>query len=261
MGLLDGKIAVITGVGPGMGEALARAFAREGCALALGARNAARLEALAHAIEADGGRAIARATDLSDAESCHALVEHAAGELGGIDLLVQNGHHEGDWTRGAEADIDAWHHVMEVNFFGAVHLVKGCVPHMRERGGGAIVLVNSGAAVRQPASMGAYASAKAALAAYVGTLANELGGDQIRVNGVYLGPVLGDNLIGAGRTAAEAAGITIDAWLAAKASELPLGKIPTPEDCAGSVLFLASPLAGAVTGQNIAVNGGQWTTT
>jgi NAD(P)-dependent dehydrogenase (short-subunit alcohol dehydrogenase family) len=80
----------------------------------------------------------------------------------------------------------------------------------------------------------------------------------VRVNGVFLGPVAGENLFRSGRSAAQSAGWSFDAWLAAKARELPLGKIPTPDQCAGSVLFLASDLAAPVTGQHLAVNGGQW---
>jgi NAD(P)-dependent dehydrogenase (short-subunit alcohol dehydrogenase family) len=129
---------------------------------------------------------------------------------------------------------------------------------MRAQGDGRIVLVNSGASVRFPVTMGAYATSKSALATMTRVLAQEVGADGVRVNGVFLGPVQGENLFRSGRTAAERAGSSFEAWLAAKASELPLGAIPTPDQCAGSVLFLASDLAEPVTGQHLAVNGGQW---
>jgi len=259
-GLLDGRTAVVTGVGPGMGRAIALAFAREGADLALGARSRARLDEVASECRALGRRVVVRETDLTSEASCAALVDAAASELGRIDALVQNGHHEGDWVRGADADAASWRHVMEVNFFGALQLVRACAPHLRKSPAASIVLVNSGAAVRAPATMGAYSASKAALASLACTLANELGPDGIRVNGAYLGPVLGDNLARTGAGAAAAAGSTLDEWLAAKAREIPLRRIPTPEQCAGAILFLCSDLAAAVTGQNIAVNGGQWTT-
>ncbi|WP_242666508.1 MULTISPECIES: SDR family oxidoreductase [Parafrankia] len=84
-----------------------------------------------------------------------------------------------------------------------------------------------------------------------------LGGWGVRVNGVFLGPVLGENLerLGAG---AAAAGTSVEAWLRTKATEMPLGIVPSPDQCAGAVLFLASDLASVVTGQHLAVNGGQW---
>jgi NAD(P)-dependent dehydrogenase (short-subunit alcohol dehydrogenase family) len=129
---------------------------------------------------------------------------------------------------------------------------------MRERGGGSIVLVNSGAAVRNPASMGAYSASKAALASLTRTLAVEVGRWQIRVNGVFLGPVRGENLERLGAGAAAAAGSSLDEWLTVKATEMALGTVPTADECAGSVLFLASDLAAPVTGQHLSVNGGQW---
>jgi NAD(P)-dependent dehydrogenase (short-subunit alcohol dehydrogenase family) len=151
-----------------------------------------------------------------------------------------------------------WPGIFDVNLFGALHLVQAVVPVMGERGGGSIILVNSGAAVRTPATMGVYSTSKAALAALTRTLAVEVGHCQIRVNGVYLGPVLGDNLTRLGAGAAAAAGTTVEEWLKVKATEMPLGFVPTPDQCAGAVLFLASDLAAAVTGQHLSVNGGQW---
>jgi NAD(P)-dependent dehydrogenase (short-subunit alcohol dehydrogenase family) len=185
-------------------------------------------------------------------------VEAATERFGGVDILVQNGHHEGDWVQVVDADPDSWRAIFEVNFFGALHLVQAAVPVMRERGGGSIILVNSGAAIRNPVSMGAYSTSKAALANLARTLAQEVGGWRIRVNGVFLGPVQGENLERLGAGAAQASGATVDEWLKVKATEMPLGFIPSPDQCAGTVLFLASGLAEPVTGQHISVNGGQW---
>jgi NAD(P)-dependent dehydrogenase (short-subunit alcohol dehydrogenase family) len=124
---------------------------------------------------------------------------------------------------------------------------------MRSRGGGSIVLINSGAAVRSPMRMGAYVVSKSALAGMTRVLAQEVGPFNIRVNGVFLGPVQGENLT---RMVGEG---DVEAWMKQKATEMPLGVIPTADQCAGSVLFLASDLASVVTGQHLSVNGGQWT--
>jgi NAD(P)-dependent dehydrogenase (short-subunit alcohol dehydrogenase family) len=78
------------------------------------------------------------------------------------------------------------------------------------------------------------------------------------VNGIFLGPVAGENLYRLGRGAAEASGQTLEQWIDVKATEIPLGHLPTPDECAGSVLFLCSQLSAPVTGQHLAVNGGQW---
>jgi NAD(P)-dependent dehydrogenase (short-subunit alcohol dehydrogenase family) len=257
--MLQGRVILLTGVGPGMGRSVALALARQGAALALGARTEARLHEVAREVAALGVPVLARSTDLTDPVACQALVDEAVARFGRLDGVVQNGHHEGDWSTVEDAVPASWREVMDVNFFGALHLVQSAIPRLRE-GGGSIVLVNSGAAVRAPATMGAYSASKAALASLTCTLANELGRDQVRVNGVYLGPVLGDNLLRAGGAAAAAAGTSLDAWLESKAAELPLQEVPTPDQCAGIVVFLCSELAAAVTGQNIAVNGGQWTT-
>ena len=244
----EGKVAVVTGIGPGMGRSIAVGFARHGVDVVLAARRTDRLEAVAAEIRRLGRDPLAVPTDITDRDACRTLVANAVERFGGVDYLVQNGHHEGDWARVLDADPDSWRSIFEVNLFGALHLVQAAVPLMRDRGGGAVVLVNSGAALRNPPTMGAYATSKAALANLARTLAVEVGAWKIRVNGIFLGPVQGENLSRSG----------VD--LEAKARELPLGTIPTPDECAGSVLFLCSDLALPVTGQHLSVNGGQWIT-
>ena len=251
-------MAVVTGIGPGMGRSIAVGLAGHGVDVALAARRPDRLEAVAMEVRQLGREPLVVPTDITDREACQRLVAAAAEKFGGVDYLIQNGHHEGDWRPVLSADPDSWRHIFEVNFYGALHLVQAAVPRMAERGGGSVVLVNSGAAVRTPPSMGAYSTSKSALAALTRTLALEVGRSGVRVNGVFLGPVQGENLSRSGQTAADASGLSIDQWLDAKANEMPLGFIPTPEQCAGTVLFLCSDLAAAVTGQHISVNGGQW---
>ena len=257
----EGKVAVVTGVGPGMGRSIVLGFARHGVDVVLAARRPERLEAVAVEVRALGREPLVVPTDITDRDACLALVDAAVDRFGGVDVLVQNGHHEGDWSSVLDADADSWRAIFEVNLFGALHLVQAAVPQMQERGGGAVVLVNSGAALRTPPSMGAYSTSKAAMANLVRTLALEVGRINVRVNGIFLGPVAGENLSRSGAGAAAAAGMSLDDWLEAKASaEIPLGHIPTPEECAGAVLFMCSDLAAAVTGQHLSVNGGQWTT-
>jgi NAD(P)-dependent dehydrogenase (short-subunit alcohol dehydrogenase family) len=256
--MMAGKVAVVTGVGPGMGRSIALRFARHGAAVVLGARQESRLTEVAEEIQALGGRALPVACDITDPASCQAIVQRAVGEYGRLDALVQNAHHEGDWVPAADADIDSWRRIMDVNFFGALQLVQAAVPAMETAGGGTVVLVNSGAAVSFPPSMGAYSTSKSALAGLVRTLAKELGPRQIRVNGIFLGPVAGENLFRLGQRIADEAGLTMAEWVDVKGSELPLGHIPTPDECAGSVLFMSCDLSAPVTGQHLAVNGGQW---
>jgi NAD(P)-dependent dehydrogenase (short-subunit alcohol dehydrogenase family) len=256
--LLDGKVAIVTGAGPGMGRSIALRFAAHGARVVVGARQRNRLEDLVDEIRLIGGEAHAVSCDIADPASCAAIVAEADERYGRLDVVVQNGHHEGDWSPAETADPHEWRRIMDINFFGALQLVQAAIPVMHRDGGGAVVLVNSGAAVRFPANMGAYSASKAALAALTRTLGLELGPKQIRVNGIFLGPVAGDNLFRMGQGAADAAGQTLEQWIETKATEIPLGHIPTPDECAGSVLFLSSSLSAPVTGQHLAVNGGQW---
>ena len=126
---------------------------------------------------------------------------------------------------------------------------------MAARGGGRVVLVNSGAMISNPATMGAYSASKAALGSLVRTLSNEVATTGVLVNGVTLGPVQGENYsrFVPGDTDEEKEAVVDE-----RGRALPLGHIPTPDECAGAVLFFASELAAPITGQHLAVNGGQW---
>jgi NAD(P)-dependent dehydrogenase (short-subunit alcohol dehydrogenase family) len=256
----EGKAAIVTGAGPGMGRSIAVELAAQGVDVAIAARRVDRLAAVADDVRAAGRDPLVMPIDITDRDSCARLVDATVERFGRLDVLVQNAHHEGDWSPVVSADPDEWRRIFDVNLFGALHLVQLAVPRMREAGGGAIVLVNSGAALRNPPHMGAYATSKSALAVLARTLAVEVGQWGIRVNGVFLGPVDGENLHRMGAGAAEAAGATMEDWLAEKATEMPLGVIPPPDECARPVVFLASDYASQVTGQHLSVNGGQWTT-
>jgi NAD(P)-dependent dehydrogenase (short-subunit alcohol dehydrogenase family) len=253
----EGSVAIVTGAGPGMGRAIALGFAERGVDVVLAARRRERLDAVAEEVRALGREPLVVPTDLADRESCHRVVDETIERFGRLDHLVQNGHHPGDWVRAVDADPDVWQQVFDVNFFGALHLLQASVPVMSDRS--SIVLVNSGAALRNPPTMGAYAASKAALASLVRTAALELG-PKVRVNGVFLGPVTGESLDAGAAATAEAQGTTEEEFLRQRAEELPIGQIPTPEQCAGAVLFFCSHLAEPVTGQHLSVNGGQWVT-
>ncbi|CUU57490.1 NAD(P)-dependent dehydrogenase, short-chain alcohol dehydrogenase family [Parafrankia irregularis] len=256
----DKKVAIITGVGPGMGRSIALGLARYDVDVVLAARQPARLGAVAEEVRRAGRDPLVVPTDITDPASCQALVDAAVERFGGVDVLVQNAHHEGDWAPVADADTERWRAVFDVNLYGTLHLVQSAVPAIRARGGGAVVLVNSGAVLSNPPNLGAYTASKAALAAVARTLAVEVGQWGIRVNGVFLGGVLGDNIRHAAEHQSAAEGITPEEWFARRNATLPLRHMPTPDECAGAVLFLCSDLAAAVTGQHLSVNGGQWTT-
>jgi NAD(P)-dependent dehydrogenase (short-subunit alcohol dehydrogenase family) len=253
-----GKVAVVTGIGPGMGRSIALAFARNGVDVAVGARRKERVDVVAAEIQALGRDVVALPTDLVNARSTAALIAAAEKRFGGVDFLVQNGHDEGDWGPAADADIGMWRRVFDVNVFGTLALVQACVPAMERRGGGAIVFISSGASIQAPPGMGAYAASKAALSSLTRSLALELGPKAIRVNEVVLGATAGETLNEASKKAAAMIGITAEEWMQRKPQEYALRAIPEPEDCAGSVMYLCSDLSKPVTGAHVPVNGGQW---
>jgi NAD(P)-dependent dehydrogenase (short-subunit alcohol dehydrogenase family) len=259
MGMLDDKVAIVTGIGSGMGRSIALRFAAEGARLVLGARREAYLKEVAAELREVGHEPLVVPTDLSSEEQCHRIVDRTIEHFGGVDVFVQNGHHAGDWTEAIQADPEDWRHIMDVNFFGALWIAQRAVPSMIERGGGRVVLVNTGAVFSNPPRLGAYAASKAALGSLARTMAVELGHEGVLVNSLTLGPVQGENTTRAiapeGTSAEERARLVEE-----KGRSLPLGHMPTPDECAGAVLFLASPLAAAITGQNLVVNGGQWVT-
>ncbi len=256
--LLEGKVAIVTGIGPGLGREIALLFAKHGASLAIAARSGDRLAKVAGEIEALGRPVLSRPTDLADRESCRLLVEAAIARFGGVDILVQNGHYDGDYRIVTDSDPQAWRDIMEVNLFGAFHLAQFVVPSMQQRGDGRLIFVNSGASTDPPPTLGAYAASKAALASLVRTLAVELGPTGVRANGIQLGPMTGENFRGYVEDLARRAGRTYDEELALWNAQFPLRATPTPAECAGTALFLASDLARPITGQSIAVNNGRW---
>jgi NAD(P)-dependent dehydrogenase (short-subunit alcohol dehydrogenase family) len=258
--LLKDKIAVITGIGPGLGREIALQFSGNGAKLAIGARSADTLNRVAAEIRDSGGEVITIPTDLTSRESCHAIVEAAIDRFGGVDILVQNGHDAGDWKSVEDADADSWRRIMDTNLFGALHLFQACLPSMKAKGDGRIVFVNSGAGNnRAPVGLSAYGASKAALASLVRSIALENGRHGIRCNGVHMGVIDGGNVRPWFEAMAKQKGQPIEQYLEEYYDQnLPLRYVPTPQECAGSVLFLASDLARCMTGQAISVNGGEW---
>jgi NADP-dependent 3-hydroxy acid dehydrogenase YdfG len=141
-GVLDGKVALITGASSGIGAATAVALAREGAAVALGARRVERLEALKEQIEADGGRAASFKVDISDEGQARTFVERGRDELGGLDILVNNA---GVMLLGPVmgADTDEWRRMVDVNVMGLLYCTHAALPIMAEQQSGHIVNVSS----------------------------------------------------------------------------------------------------------------------
>jgi NAD(P)-dependent dehydrogenase (short-subunit alcohol dehydrogenase family) len=256
--LLRDKVCIVSGIGPGIGRDVALAFARQGADVALGARTEDRLREVAAEVEALGRRAVWTPTNITDEDQCRALADLARTKLGRLDVLVNNAFVGPTFTTIESADMDSWRVAWKVNVVGTLQMTRACIPAMREAGGGSIVVVNSMGARTSTEGQGAYAATKAALLSVVRTLAREVGRDGIRVNSVLPGYVKGPSLDVLFEWQATQRGCTPQDVHDEVAAETALGRIPTGEDIANAIVFLASDLAGAMTGQALDVNCGHW---
>lgn len=242
---LQDKVVVVTGAAQGIGEVYARSIAAEGAAVVVADLNEESGEKVAAAIAESGGRATFVRTDVSSHESAAALVERTVAEHGGIDGLVNNAAIYGDMQFDLliSVDWDYYRRFMSVNMDGALVMTRAVYPVMQQRGGGSIVNQSSTAAYLYS---GFYGLAKVGVNGLTQQLAHEVGGMGIRVNAIAPGPTDTE----ATRTQAGGASKELVKALAIK-------RMGQPEDMVGACVFLLSDEASWVTGQILAVDGGQ----
>ena len=257
-GLLEGVTAVLTGVGPGLGRATALALAREGATLVLVARNADRVAEVGAEIVALGGQAISAPGSVTKPEDCERIAAQAFESFGRIDVVVNSAFRGDAFQSVADADLDVWRKIFEVNFFGAAHMTRACLPALRAAGGGSVVMVASQSARKIRPNEAGYAASKSALITLTRSLATELAADHIRVNAVVPGWIWGPNVQMYVDWQTQARGISREEVIAEITSEIPLGEIPPQEDIAESIVFFASGMARMITGQTLDVNGGEY---
>ena len=247
---LEGKVAIITGAATGIGRATALLFAEEGASVIIADVNEDDAQRTVANIEDEGGSARFVQADVSEAEDVQALMERAAEEMGGIDVIVNNAgaQRSGVVTEFEESE---WDLLMRVNprscFLGA----KYGVPRLRERGGGSIVNVSSLAGLKGGPGMTAYSASKGAIIAFTRALAEELAPDNIRANSVCPGwidtpfnePAI--EFMGGRAQQEEMVQQTV-----------PLKRQGTPEEIAPGFLYLASDASSYVTGQELVIDGG-----
>jgi len=256
--LLENRIAIVSGIGPGMGRDISLAFAREGAHVVLAARGAGKLEEVADDVRKLGRRALCVPTDIGKAEDCQRLVDAAKGEFGRVDVLVNNAFKGPSFKTFEGEDLNAWRQIFDVNVFGSLALSQAVVPLMKEQGGGSIVFINSMSMRIVEATHGGYAASKGALMTAAQVLARELGQYKIRVNSVVPGYIWGASLEGYFKTLAKQQGITPEQVYASVAKHTALNHIPHSQEIADAVVFFASDLSRVVTGQALDVNGGHF---
>jgi len=254
--LLENKVAIVSGIGPGMGRDISLAFAREGAKLALAARSPGKLEKVLAEVRAAGAEAIAVPTDITKPEDCARLAAAAQAAFGRVDVLVNNAFHQGHYVLVESADLEKWRAPFEVNVLGTLRLTQQVIPLMKKQGGGSIVMINSMVIRDVLPTMADYAASKAALMAATQGLARELGPSQIRVNSVVPGYIWGPSLQWYFGDQAKRRGITPQQVYDEVAAQTALRHLPTSEEIAPAVLFFASDLSRVITGQSLDVNGG-----
>lgn len=253
---LTGKRAIVTGGSRGIGLAVARALAAEGCDVALVARDKAALEAAREAVAAPGRTVLAISADTGDDRSVRDMVAAVAGAFGGVDILVNAAARP---NTGAVAGIDGFDAAdfaeqVNVKVLGYLRCIREVVPHMRSGGWGRIVNVSGLAARSTGAITGTVRNV--AVAALTKNLADELGRDGINVTVVHPGVTVTEKTPEILAVRAERAGVSVPEVERRLSARVGIGRLVTADEVAAVVAFLASPRSVAINGDAIAVGGG-----
>ena len=248
MGVLNDKVAIVTGASSGIGRAAARLFADEGARVVATARREAELGELVAEIESAGGWALARAGDVRDEAFAETLVATALAEYGGLDIAFNNAGTLGEMGPVAEVSLAGWHDTLETNLTSAFLGAKYQVPAMIARGGGSLIFTSTfvGHTAGMP-GMAAYAASKAGLIGLTQVLAAEFGAQGVRVNAILPGgtdTAMGRSVADTPESRAFVAGLHA------------LKRIAAPEEIARSALHLASDASSFVTGAAFLADGG-----
>ncbi len=243
---IEGSVAVVTGSTRGIGEGIAKRLAEAGVAVVVSGRTESDGERVVNSIEADGGDALFKKTDMRNPDEIAALIETAVEEFGGLDILVNNAGFETD-TSPDEVDLETWSAIIETDFRAYWLAAKYAYPYLVESDRAAIVNVSSNHSFATQPKKFPYNAVKAGIDGMTRSMAVAWGVDGIRVNSVNPGWTM------VGRIEET----VTDAELAELEQIHPVGRIGKPEDVANAVVYLVSDLAGFVTGECLVVDGGR----
>jgi 2-hydroxycyclohexanecarboxyl-CoA dehydrogenase len=244
---LEGKTALVSGAGQGLGRAIALRLASEGARVAVNDRMPS--DQVDDVVRQTGG--IPAIADVSDPDAVNRMVAHVEAHLGPIDVLAAN-HAYMTMAPFAEHDPDDWWRNVDVNLSGTFFLIRAVLPGMRRRQAGRIAIIASEFGVVGWANATAYAASKAGLISLAKTLGRELGPENILVNAIAPGIMDTPQL----DVDADDAGVSPEEIRRRYAADSPIGRIGRPEEIAALVAFLASDGAGALVGQVLQPNGG-----
>jgi len=248
---LEGKVAIITGAGGGLGAECARVLAMHGAKVVVADINLAGAQSVATDIEAQGGMALALQTDVSSESDVRSMTAAVVERFGRIDILYNNAailsrdQREGDRDV-CNMDVDAWDRAMAVNLRGAMLCTKHAVPVMLRNGCGSVMFATSGLGAQGDLTLSAYAASKAGIAMLSKSVAAQYGKQGIRSNAIQIGLVLGENALHT--MPEEIRDILLDNHLTPA--------LGTPRQLADIVAFLASDESAFITGHTLAADGG-----
>jgi NAD(P)-dependent dehydrogenase (short-subunit alcohol dehydrogenase family) len=255
--LLDGKVVVVSGVGPGLGRSICLEAAAAGATVVLAARTESRLLEVAADIEAAGGATLSVPTDITDEAAVQNLVARTVDTFGRVDALVNNAFSVPSMKPLDRTDFDHIRSSLDMTVLGGLRMTQAFAPALTEAKG-AVVMINSMVVRHSEPRYGSYKLTKAALLAMSQTLATELGGKGVRVNSVLPGYIWTDQLKWYFGQVAEKYGITVEQVYEQTASKSDLKRLPEPDEIARAVVFLASDWSSAITGQTLDVNCGEY---
>lgn len=256
-GLLENKVVVISGVGPALGTTLARRCAEAGADLVLAARTAERLDEVATMVKGIGRKALSVTTDITDDAQVDNLVNEATSAYGKVDVLINNAFRVPSMKPLADTTFQHIRDAIELTVLGALRLTQGFTPALAESKG-SVVNVNSMVIRHSQPKYGAYKMAKAALLAMSQSLSTELGPQGIRVNSVAPGYIWGGTLQSYFAHQAGKYGTTVEQIYDAAAVNSDLKRLPTEDEVASAILFMASDLSSGITGATLDVNCGEY---
>jgi NAD(P)-dependent dehydrogenase (short-subunit alcohol dehydrogenase family) len=250
MGLLDGRVALVTGGSSGIGLAAALAFAREGARVVIGSRDRERGEAAADAVRRRGGEAEHVPADVADPAQVEALVARCVERHGRLDCAFNNAATGGPGARCADIEVDDFDRTIAVNLRGVWLCMRHEIRQMAGQGGGAIVNMSSVDGLTGSPYAAAYSASKHGVNGLTRTAAIEYGDAGVRVNAICGGPFATEML-------ARAYGRDLEWVERYRRPALPLGRLGRPEECAELAVWLCSDAASYVTGVCVPVDGGQ----
>ncbi|MFH0241963.1 SDR family oxidoreductase [Streptomyces sp. HK10] len=255
--MLENKVVVVSGVGPGLGRAIALRAARSGADVVLAARTESRLAEIAAEVEQTGRRALAVPTDITDEKSAAALAKAVSDTFGRVDALVNNAFAVPPLADLLDVDLTDVRAGFETNVYAALRLTRLFTPALADSRG-SVVMVNSAVLRHSKRLFGAYKMSKTALLSLAQSLATELGPQGIRVNTIAPGYIWADALREGFGQWAEQRGVTVQDIYDEVAATLDLGRLPEPDEIADVALFLMSDMSRAVTGHCLDANAGEF---